>query len=74
MVLEKINSNFLNDDFLKSLIEVKYPNEPQNLQALSENDSRTLFDIFLEFANECYIHGVTVGMKVASELYEEDTF
>ena len=69
MVLEKINSNFLNDDFFKSLLEVKHPEKPNGL---AENESLTLFDKFLGFANECYIHGVTVGMKVAFELYDEE--
>jgi hypothetical protein len=66
LILEKINRNFLNDDFFKSLLEVNFPDNP------GESDSGTLFEKFLEFANECYIHGITVGMKVAIEMYEEE--
>ena len=58
----------MSEDFFKSLLEVKRSDE----SGLSAQESQTLFERFLEFANECYIHGVTVGMKVAIELYEED--
>jgi len=69
MVLEKINSNFLNDDFFNSLLAIKRADEEKGL---TENNSQTIFNKFLEFANECYIHGITVGMKVAIELYEDE--
>ena len=72
LLLEKINRNFLSDDFFKTLLEVKRAGEASDLSDLSESDNQTLFERYLEFAKECYIHGVTVGMKVAAELYEED--
>ena len=64
-ILEKVTRNFLNEDFFKALLKPTYPNEEP------EENQKTLFEKFLGFADECYIHGITVGLKIASELYDE---
>ena len=71
-VLERINRNFLSEDFFKALLEVTYTNEENSDDSqTSPADEETLFQKFLDFAKECYIHGITVGLKIAAELYDE---
>ena len=76
--MEKIAGDFLNDDFFEKLFKVKYPEDLEdleklgNLRNLPENKTSRLFDRVLEFAHECYIHGITVGMNLAIEIFEEN--
>ena len=63
-IIEKINRNFLNDDFLNKLVDINCHDE-------RKNKSTSLFDRFLGLSRECYIQGIMVGMNIASEIYEE---
>ena len=83
-VMEKINRNFLNDDFFRKMLEVSHTREyspdknssqPGGLDEageLADIGKTKLFEGFIEFARECYIHGITVGMNAAIEIYEEN--
>ena len=66
-VLEKIELNFLNENFMRKILEVL--NSPEEMQ---EHESLSLIEKLLKFSQECYIHGVTAGMHAAVEIYEEN--
>ncbi|MCL2772343.1 MAG: hypothetical protein FWD71_03245 [Oscillospiraceae bacterium] len=70
-ILEKIDRNFLNEDFFKALLKTTYSKAFNEKLDRPEVNRETLLKKFLEFADECYIHGITVGLKIASELYDE---
>jgi len=69
-LLKKIDENFLSKDFFDRVldpeIKIEINTETPNTAKHSE-----LFNKFVDFARECYIHGVTVGMNMAIELYEK---
>ena len=63
----------MSDDFFKKLLEVKYPDKKfGEFEEPEGNNSDAFFNKLLEFARECYIHGIIVGMDVAIEIYEEN--
>jgi hypothetical protein len=65
-VIEKIELNFLNENFMRKILDVlNSPDEAQGHESLS------LIEKLLRFSHECYIHGVTLGMNAAIEIYEE---
>ena len=72
-ILEKISRNFLNDDFFRKLLDVRFNSDGEKKENEDvKEDSATLFEKILEFAKECYIHGITVGINAAVEIYEEN--
>jgi len=65
-MIEKVEKNFLNDDFMKKILEIHNSSEYRK-----EHESFSLFDKIIKFSHECYIHGVSAGMNAAIEIYEE---
>ena len=65
-IIEKVELNFLNENFMKKLLEVLNP--PDETQ---EQESMTVFEKMIKFSEECYIHGITAGINAVIELYEE---
>lgn len=79
-VLKKVEENFMNDDFFKRLLVIVKPHENQhnNQNANNENNENnngtgnTTFEKILEFAHECYIHGIITGMSVAIDIFKNE--
>ena len=61
-LIERIQENFLNEEFFARLLKLINSREGQETQ---------LFERILEFSRECYIHGVTAGISAAIEIYED---
>jgi hypothetical protein len=50
----------------------KNKDEDKKSEKIEDFTQDALIKKILDFANKCYMHGVTVGMRLSIEIYEED--
>jgi hypothetical protein len=57
--IEKISGSFMNEEFFRSLERITESRE--------NHEEQTFFENFIDFAYQCYLHGITAGFETAAE-------